>query len=197
MNIIFFVPIRARDVAKELQRLDVSKAAGPDKISAFILRRLAHVLAIFIAILCRRILFEACWPEQWKLHHLVPIFKRGVAFLAKNYRGVHLTCVIAKIVERIIGKPLIQHLQLYIFGENRWAFTTKKRTARDLVYLCVRTWIFAICTKYKIGAFLKNITGTFDRVFKKYFMAKLNRAGIDDVYLIFSNAFFESRIGRF
>ena len=79
-----FVPIRARDVVKELQRLDVSKVTGPDKISAFILRRLAQVLAIPIAILCRRILFEACWPEQWKLHHLVPIFKCGAAFLAKK-----------------------------------------------------------------------------------------------------------------
>ena len=119
----------------------------------------------------------------------------ALLFLQKNYRGVHLTCVIAKTVERIIGKPLVQHLQLHAFGENQWAFT-KKRSARDLATLCVCTWLFAICTGYKIGAFLSDITGAFDRVFKNYLMAKLYRAGIGDVYLNFLNAYFEPRIGR-
>ena len=57
-----FVAIRTRAVYKELHALDVNKSTGPDLIGARILKELAAVLALPIAILCRRILFESCWP---------------------------------------------------------------------------------------------------------------------------------------
>ena len=79
--------VRARLILKELLHLDESKATGPDNIGAKILKRLAHELAVPIAKLCQRILNEGRWPDCWRVHHLVPIFKRGSAFLANNYRG--------------------------------------------------------------------------------------------------------------
>ena len=36
------------------------------------------------------------------------------------------------------------------------------------------TWILAICSGQKIGAYLSDITGAFDRVFKIYMLAKLH-----------------------
>ena len=140
-----FVAIRSRQVCKELAKLDVSKATGPDKISAYILKELASEITVPITILSRRILNEGCWPASWKLHHIVPIFKRSLPFLPQNYRGVHLTSVISKTVERVIGAPLIQYLQVNSFGTNQWAFT-KRRSARDLATLCVSKWLLQICS---------------------------------------------------
>ena len=190
-----FIALRSRQVMHELTHIDCKKATGPDRISAVILRRLATVIAIPLTILARRILQEGVWPECWKLHHLVPIYKRHSAFLAKNYRGIHLTCQMAKIVERVISTPLVRHLQCNAFGNNQWAFT-KGRSARDLIALCISNWILRICTGSKVGLFLGDIAGAFDRVYKNYLMSKLYRAGVGDIYLNFLNSYLEPRIGK-
>ena len=57
-----FVAVRVRDTFKYLRSLDVNTATGPDKLPARVLKILAAVLALPIAVLCRRMLYEACWP---------------------------------------------------------------------------------------------------------------------------------------
>ena len=93
------VALRSRTTARLFRKLDVSKATGNDKISAAILKRLADCLAVPFTIVCRRLLQEGCWPNIWKLHVIVPIYKKGSAFNAGNYRGVHLTSFLSKIAE--------------------------------------------------------------------------------------------------
>ena len=166
-----FVPIRARTVKNTLQALDDQTATGPDKLAARILKELASILAVPIAILARRMLNEAVWPTRWKTHYLVPIYKRDSVFQPGNYRGVHLTSCMSKVVERVIGNPLVTYLQQYGFGTNQWAFK-KRCSARDLVFLCVSSWILSICSGYKIGIYLGDISGAFDRVFRDFMMAK-------------------------
>ena len=103
--------------------------------------------------------------------------------------------MISKVVERVVGKPLIHHLQLHAFGSSQWAFT-KGRSARDLSTLCVCRWLLHICSGSKIGIYLSDISGAFDRVFKEFLIAKLQRAGIGEMYLKFLNAYLEPRVGR-
>ena len=133
-----FVALRSRCTYKLLLCLDDKKATGPDKISAFILKELARELAIPLTILCRRMLHEGVWPEQWKTHYVVPIYKKSSVYNPTNYRGVHLTSILSKVAERLIGAPLIAHLSANHFGANQWAFT-KQRSARDLSTLCICT----------------------------------------------------------
>lgn len=111
--------IRSRTVKKELESLDVHKAIGHYSVGATrILKEFASELATPIAVLCRKILQEACWPKRWKLHNLSPIYKRSSVYKAKNYRGVHVTCNISKIAEKVIGNPLVTFLQQFGFGTH-------------------------------------------------------------------------------
>ena len=80
-----FPAIRARTVERELKNLDINKATGPDQIGARILKELSAEIAVPIAILCRRILNEACWPTIWKTHYLAPVFKRKSVYAPGNY----------------------------------------------------------------------------------------------------------------
>ena len=137
---------------------------------------IADEIAVPFTILCRRIFFEGCWPEIWKTHHIVPLYKRSAVYAAGNYRGVHLTSILSKVAQRVIAAPLVRYLQINAFDVNQWAFT-KNRNARDLATLCVSSWILGICTGKKIGAYLSDISGAFDRVCKDFLMAKLYAAG--------------------
>ena len=117
---------------KLFKKLDESKATGPDKIPATILKRIGDLIAQPFTILCRRLLHEGCWPRIWRLHQICPLYKRKTVFHARNFRGIHLTTILSKTAERIIGRLLIPFLQHRCFGANQWAFTPKL-SARDLV----------------------------------------------------------------
>jgi len=152
-----FVAIRTRSVAAELSKLDEKKATGPDRISARILRVLAFVLALPLAIICRRLLYEGVWPDIWKVHFLTAIFKRGLVHNPCNYRGIHLTCIVSKVVERVIGNPLIAFLQQFGYGTSQWAYR-KQCSSRDLALMCLTSCVLAICQGKKMAVYLNDIS---------------------------------------
>ena len=131
-----FVAIRSRSVLRILRELDINVATGEDGIGASILKELSDVLAYPIAVLSRRILYEGCWPQRWRNHLLVLIYKKRSVYAAINCRGIHLTTILSKVVERTIGNPLIAHLQSHGFGDHQWALR-KMSSARDLLTVCV------------------------------------------------------------
>ena len=90
-----FIPLRARFTKKLFGKLKDSTATGNDKISATILKKLCEELAVPFTIVCRRLLQEGCWPSVWKLHLVIPIYKKGSSFQATSYRGVHLTTILS------------------------------------------------------------------------------------------------------
>ena len=59
-----FVPFRSRCTNRLFKKLDESKATGPDKISAAILKRLRDVLSVPFTRVCRRLFYKGCWPER-------------------------------------------------------------------------------------------------------------------------------------
>ena len=190
-----FVAFRSRSCGRLFKQLDPSKATGHDQISAAILKRLHKCLAVPFTRVCRRLFHEGCWPTAWRYHMVVPIFKRGSAFQPGNYRGVHLTSVLSKVAERMVGMHLTPFLQRRAFGDNQWAFSTGL-SARDLVTMLICSWILAICTGKKIGAYLGDISGAFDRVFKPYLLAKLQACGISTSFLNFLDAYLSPRMGQ-
>ena len=111
-----FFSFRSRNTKRLFQKLDECKATGGDMISASILKRLCDCLAVPFTIVVRRLFYEGCWPTMWKYHLICPIFKRGSAFIPGNYRGVHLTTILSKVAEKIVGA----HLVFFCSKENVW-----------------------------------------------------------------------------
>ena len=99
-----FLPIRKRVVMKSLSSLRDDSGTGPDKLPARILKKCAAVLAVAVALLARIILRDGVWPNLWKHHWLFPLFKRKSRAEPSNYRGIHLTSQLSKVVERVLGR---------------------------------------------------------------------------------------------
>ena len=92
-----------------------------------------------------------------------------------------MTPILSKVAEKVMCKRLITHLRSGSFGKNQWAFTPGL-SSRDLVTALMMKWILAICQGRKVGAYLGDISGAFDRVFKDYIMAKLHAAGVGAIF---------------
>ena len=74
------------------------------------------------------------------------------------------------------------------FGSRQWAFQ-KNKSHTDLVALLVNTWIMKLDEGSKIGVFLSDIAGAFDRVDSSLLLCKLHRAGLNSEFLPFFRSF--------
>ena len=180
-----FIPLRTRTTLKLLRNLREDQATGPDKLAARVLRNCARQLARPITVVARRILDLGVWPKIWKLHWVMPLHKRGSVYDPDKYRGLHLTPVISKVVERIFAIPLGNFCaETCAFGRTQWAFQ-KRLGCRDLICVLVARWLLAFQERRKVGVYLSDISGAFDRVHRPRLLRKLRRAGLNERFLNF------------
>ena len=102
-----FLRLRTRTVKKLLKALDESSCTGPDLLPARVLKKCADVLALPIMFMTCTLLREGRWPACWRNHWVHSIYKKGIKAEAKNYRGVHLTAQLSKVVERAVATLLL------------------------------------------------------------------------------------------
>ena len=95
-----------------LDRIDVSKSSGPDKLPRRLLQSLTKEITrtvihyIFTQSLCTGVL-----PTEWTQANVASILKKGSKLQAMNYRPVSLTCITCKLFEHIICKHILAHLE--------------------------------------------------------------------------------------
>jgi len=115
---------------------------------------------------------------MWRLHHIVPIYKKGAPADPKNYRGVHLTSILSKVAERTLAHLLCPYFDAAnIYGHTQWAFRPGV-SSKDLVTYCVLCWLWAFNSGKKVGLLLTDISGAFDKVCTAYLLQKLTDAGV-------------------
>ena len=104
------ITISRDDVHDLLSKLDVSKACGPDELPARLLREGAPWLADPITRLYNLSLYRGCLPRDWTSANVTPVFKKGSKHLVSNYRPISLTCIVVKLLERLVHDHLAQFL---------------------------------------------------------------------------------------
>ena len=115
---------------------------------------------------------------------LVPL-QEGINGRASNYRGVHLTSVISKIVGRVISNIPGGYLEASdTYGETQRAFRAS-HSCRDVLALVTSKWILELHARNEVGMFLLDISGTFDRVSNEFPLAKLKFSGVQEDRLTF------------
>ena len=98
-----------KDVEELLMALKPS-APGPDGVHPLVLKSCASCLSELM-IIFNESLKSGHVPMDWKRANICPIFKKGCQSEPLNYRPISLTSVACKILERIIKKQLVHHLE--------------------------------------------------------------------------------------
>ena len=137
------------------------------------LKRCANTLAPAVTKLVRLLLAQGRWPQAWRLHWIAPLYKKGSYANPENYRGVHLTPVLSKVVERVVNRLLGPFFEsTNSFGVSQWAFR-QKSSCNDLVTLLTCYWVLAFQNREKVEVFLSDIAAAFDRVDRELLLRKL------------------------
>ena len=105
------IKLNTSGIAKLLKSINPQKACGPDAIPNAVLKNCADSLAPVLTDIFQLSLDTGDLPDDWKKANISSVFKKGDKHLASNYRPVSLTSVCCKILEHVVCKHLMNHLE--------------------------------------------------------------------------------------
>ncbi len=98
------ITVSEDDVRRELRRVNVRKAAGPDGITGLVLRSCADQLAGLFASIFNESLATSVVPTPFKKSVIIPVPKNSKPSCLNDYRPVALTSTVMKVFERLLKK---------------------------------------------------------------------------------------------
>ena len=92
-----FLLIELREAKAQIKE---GKAHREDGIAPEVLKRcdLDEIVLDF----CNKALVDKIVPEQWRISNIIPVPKKGDLTDTNNYRGISLTSLVAKMLNRMI-----------------------------------------------------------------------------------------------
>lgn len=105
------ISFTVEEVAATFRSLKAGSAPGPDAIPAVLLKECADQLAPTFHKLFKWSLTTGDIPDSFKVAKITPIHKGGSKQIPKNWRPVALTSHLAKTMEKLIRKALVNHLE--------------------------------------------------------------------------------------
>ena len=95
-----------------------------------------------------------------------------------NYRGVHLSAQLSKVVERLLGRCFLPYLEkTNSFGTHQFAYR-QGRGCKDALALNALQWLWWLDLGRKVGLYCSDVSGAFDRVSSARLEWKLQKRGV-------------------
>lgn len=128
------INIEPEVIRKHILDLKVGKATGPDEIHARVLKEGIDSVTEALTLIFTRSLRFVEIPQDWKLANVVPIFKKGRKDDVSNYRPVSLTCIVCKILEKIVKGSISEHLDQYgLIKDSQHGFRSGRSCLTNLL----------------------------------------------------------------
>ncbi len=103
---VYAITLSEDDVRRELRRVNVRKAAGPDGITGRVLRSCADQLAGLFTSIFNESLATSVVPTPFKKSVIIPVPKNSKPSCLNDYRPVALTSTVMKVFERLLKKHI-------------------------------------------------------------------------------------------
>ena len=178
-----------------LMKINVNKAAGPDKIDSKLMKYCAKGLSRPLSILFNQIFKSGRIPDKWKLANVVPVLKKGNKTSVTNYRPISLTSLPMKILEYCI-KDLINRKCGHLIKDTQHGFSVDKSCLTQLLPL-IDKFSVAMNNKSRVDIIYFDFAKAFDSVNHDLILFKLkNKFGIDGLLLQFIKNYLQNRHQR-
>ena len=184
-------------VSKKLSKLDPSKAQGPDKIPARVLKELSNELALPISALFNSSIETGELPEDWTSAEVIAIYKKkGKRSDPANYRPVSLTCILCKVLEDLIRDFILEHMDSQnLYSTSQHGFR-KQRSCMTQLLEVMDNFTDMIEKGHDIDVIYLDFKKAFDSVPHERLLNKLSAYGIQGNILKWIRAFLSNRTQR-
>ena len=152
-------------------------APGPDGIPPIVLKMPLDEVAVPLKILFQRSIDNGQTPDEWQEANITAIHKKGSRAEPGNYRGVSLTSVIGKLLERIVKIEFDEHIENNkLIKDSQHGFRRGRSTQTNLIKF------MNVTTGWHDNG--KCFSKAFDVVCHKRLLVKLEAIGIGGKLII-------------
>ena len=153
-------------------------APGPDGFPPKLLKILRDEISFPLKILFRKSIDDGVIPDEWRDAHITAIHKKGSKADPGNYRGVSLTCVIGKMLERMVKEDLDVYVEKNgLMSNSQHGFRRGRSPQTNLIEFlnCTTKWHDE---GKSFDVIYLDFRKAFDVVCHKRLMVKLEAIGI-------------------
>ena len=187
------IKVSKKGVTNLLKNINENKATGPDQIPGKLLKICAEELTDVFTIFFQNSLEQGKIPDNWKLAHIFPLFKKGDKTNVENYRPISLTSIACKLLEHIVHSTIMDFLDS---GNILTPFQHGFRQGRSCETQLITTLNdFSNCLNKsgQIDAVLLDFSKAFDKVDHNILLSKCDKIGIQGPLLSWITSFLENR----
>ena len=172
-------PFSMKELKDALKKVKTRKAPGPDGITG---KTLKHLGACSRTVLLK--IFNHSWmkrvvPAVWKEANVIPVPKKGKDKKnPRSYRPISLLSCVGKLLERMVNRRLINHLESNNVLSPTQTGYRKFRSAEDQLAYLAQNIEDAFQEKRKVLAVFFDLSNAFDKVWKEGLIVKLLRTGV-------------------
>ena len=107
-----FHPVGRLELEQTIRTINPSTSSSVDGISMKFLNNVRKPLTEVILHLVNNIIISSKYPKPLKTTKIIPLLKKGKdPTAAESYRGVNLVPALAKIIDKVLMKQLMEHLE--------------------------------------------------------------------------------------
>ena len=128
--------------------------------------------------------------------NVAPIFKKSNRGLAENYRPVSLTCITCKLLEHIVCRHILDHVEDHKILTNLQHGFRSGRTCETQLITTTHDLLSSFNSKSQIDVAILDFSKAFDTVPHAGLLGKLEHYGIDSKILLWITNFLNNRKQR-
>ena len=168
-----------------------SKSPGNDKLISEIFKHIYDIISPFLLELFNTIFQKGNFPEKWAEGILIPLFKGG-SHEAKNFRGITLNNILAKIYSKLLVERLtkwsIKHDTII---DNQFGFQKNKSTT-DCIFILHALISKTLTNNNKLYVAYLDWEKMFDKIDRVLLWQKLLNANISSKFVCAIKAMYKS-----
>lgn len=188
-----FQKIYTKDVIKLIEKLNLRKASGHDKISNKLLKLAGPYICQSLTDLFNLSIELKSFASDWKIAKVFPLHKSGERDDANNYRPISVLSTIARLFERLMYDQLYSYLTEYDLIDTRQSgFRSLHSTLTALLDMS-NQWCFNIDRGMVNGVIFLDLKKAFDTIDHEILLMKLAYYGIDDQSLMWFRSYLNDR----
>ena len=151
----------------------------PNQIHPRVLKKLATAVAPILTVIFTKSLHSGEVPKDWRKANVAPIFKKGERYNAENYGPISLTCIALKIMEDIVTKNIMEHLECNnILYKLQHGFRATRSTETQLLTF-VQDLYKNLRNNKQTDVIVTDFAKAFDKVPHRKLIRKLREYGIN------------------
>ena len=136
---------------------------------------------------------KSCIPTDWKHANVAPAYKKGEKYNAANYRPISLTCISCKIMEHVITKHVLNHLESNSLLYDLQHGFRHSRSCETQLLSFVQELAANSDKNIQTDLIIMDFAKAFDKVPHQRLLYKLKFYGIKNQTLTWISAFLSNR----